>query len=524
MADEEVKEKVDKKPEATEEPSKGVSQEKPKEEKKDDSKKSESSDDVDEKAKDVAKDEIIPELTNEYKLPGAGENKPINHKSFKKVLIGAVIVLVLALIGAGALWMTHDDPVSESNSEIVYYQGSAVTAVEGNVEFNTGTGWNVVEQGTQLEEGHSLRTLSGSRAVITLDEGSAVRLDSDSVVTITKLTGDEVIIDNVDGQVYARVVPSETRVFTVTVSDQAYEALGTAYKTVNEDEEKGVEVYHSKVDVKEKSEVNEGETYFTLSKDESKNGKVAKLDLEKLKDDDFINWNKAKDEADDEFADKLGILKDLNEEEEKEEETPPTSSDAAIGISAAGSKGGEGINVSWSVNGVSTTDGFKVVYDKSTSTPTYGTHSAQYVAAGQYSTVLDLTNGKTYYIRVCAYRPDAGSCDSYSNTITVTAPVVEKDPVVNGAVTLSKNGDSGLAWSFEGTAPHGFKVVMNQSGNPTYPSDSIAFVSGTQYEIKPDKLGLVSGQTYKFSVCKYTDGTENDKCVDYSNEVEYTTP
>lgn len=515
MADKEAEEKVEEKPESTEETPKETLQETPKEAE-DESKKLESAGEVDEKAKDITKDEIIPELTNEYKLPGAGENRPINHKSFKKVLIGAVIVLILALVGAGALWMTHDDPVSDSNSEVIYYQGSAVTAVEGDVEFNSGSGWNAAEQGTQLEEGYSLRTLGNSRAVITLDEGSAVRLDSDSVVTITKLTADEVVIDNASGHVYARVVPSETRVFSVTVDGQAYAALGTAFQTVNEKEEKGVEVYHSKVDVKNKTEVNAGEAYFTLSKDEARNGKVTKLDLEKLKSDDFINWNKTKDEANDEFANELGILKDLKDgKEEKEETTPPPTNDSTRGISVSATKVDDGIKVTWSVDGISITEGFKVTYSKSDTTPTYGENSAQYVSPDKTSTVLGLYDGKSYFIRVCAYRGDK-QCDSYSKTVSATAPQKE---VTRGDMTASLGSDGyTLNWSYTGEATFGYKVNWSTTDSPQYGADgttSKLVTWGTSLNL--NEIITETG-IYYVSVCAYT----GSGCVDYSADVEFT--
>ncbi len=470
--------------------------------------------------------EIEPELTNEFRLPSASEQHPLNHKSVKKVLIGALIVVTLAILGAVALWVTHDTPVSQSDSEIVYTQGAAVTAVEGDVEFNAGQGWNTVESGTDLKEGYSLRTLSGSRTIITLDEGSAIRLDSDSVVTIAKLTVDEVIIENEQGQVYTRVVPSETRVFVVTVDDQNYQAIGTAYKTVNLEEEKGVEVYHSKVDVKDKSQVNEGEAYFTKSKDDAKNGKVAKLDLEKLAGDDFLNWNKTKDEGEKEFSDKLGILKDLGEKDEPEEAAPPAPSPGTpAGITLSGSKGTNGINLSWSSNGINVSDGFKVTYDKSDTTPSYGENSAKYMSPGTTSYVLKLTDGKVWNIRVCAYRAEAGSCDSYSNLVQIAAPYVEKEKVGAGTVNIEPMSGSVLSWTYTGTAPYGFKVVWNTSGSPTYPVSGAN--SGYKYLSSPSSSSfdlatkITDSGNYHVRVCKYTSGTQTEKCVDDSDTQMY---
>ncbi len=498
----------------------------------DETKDEESKVDTDEPEDDVLKSddegtEIEPELSNEFRLPTAGEQHPLNHKSTKKVIVGVLIVVVLAIIGAGALWLTHDTPVSTNDSEIIYTQGAAVTAVEGEVEYNTGNGWNLVESGTNLQEGDSLRTLDASRAIITLDEGSAIRLDGDTVVTLTKLTAEQVIVDNESGQVYTRVVPSTTRVFVVTIGDQSYEAKGTAYMTINQEDEKGVEVYQSKVDVKDKAEVSEGEAYFTSTKDAAKKEKVAKLDLKKLAEDDFLNWNKAKDESNSEFADKLGFIKDLGKKEEpKPDPTPapePTPG-ASVGISLNGSQGTDGVNLNWSVEGLSATDGFKVVYAVNDNTPTYGENSASYQKAGTYSTVLGVIDGNTYFIRVCIYND--GTCTNYSNTIQVTAPIIAVDI---GTTTAAIDG-ANLTWSYTGTAPFGFKIVWNTSGNPTYPTSGDN--SGYKYLSSPQSSSLnladkiTASGTYFVKVCKYNKNlsANPNKCLAYSEEVTYTAP
>lgn len=520
MADDETKDAVEPKEEKTAEAPVEAPENKEDTNKDEPEEKESTSSEKDDSEPQKSETEIEPELTNEFKLPSANEQHPLAHKSMKKVLIGVVVVIVLAIFAAGALWLTHDDPVSTNDAEIVYTQGAAVTAVEGDVEFNAGEGWNEVTSGTDLKEGYSLRTLDASRAIITLDEGSAVRLDGNTVVTLTKLTAEEVIVDNESGQVYTRVVPSTTRMFVVTIGDQSYEAKGTAYKTVNQEDEKGVEVYHSKVDVKEKVEVSEGETYFTNTKDEAKKDKVAKLDLEKLADDDFLNWNKIKDENNSNFADKLGFIKDLGKKEEPEPEPEPTPGTPA-GISLSGSKGSKGINVSWTVNGVNESDGFKVVYDKSDTSPTYGENSAKYMSPGTYSTLLDLTDGKAYNILVCAYRAQAGSCDNYSNLVTVTAPLIQKAPVLDGTINLQISGNV-IGWNLVGgNAPHGFKVLMSKSENPDY-SDKIKYLTSTQYELPTNEMD--ASTTYYIKVCKYTNGTESEPCVDYSNQVKYDNP
>ncbi len=154
----------------------------------------------------------------------------------------------------------------------------------------------------------------------------------------------------------------------------------------------------------------------------------------------------------------------------------------------------------------------------STKTPLFPTDSAQYISSSAArSTSLDLDGGKTLYFRICAYRGD--SCDSYSNTVTLTTPPKESgggSTITPGAVTLSISG-SVLSWTFAGTAPNGFKVVASLSQNPTYPNNYTHFTASTSYDLTD--ASLESGLNY-VRVCKYT----GYGCTDYSNQVSYPSP
>ena len=445
----------------------------------------------------------------------------------RKAAITGFFVAVLAIGGAvfflqGNTTEEGSTPDVVQNSEQapqVFVQGAVITDLNGTVEYNVGEGWNEVEPGQDLQEGHQLRTLDDSRAVVSLDDGSAIRLDSDTVITVVSLTTADVTIQNETGQVYSRVTESDTRVYTVNVGEDEYQALGTAYKTVNDTEEKGVEVYHSKVKAtdseKEEKEVGEGEAFFSKSSDPELVDKVSKLDLEKLKDDEFLKWNQEKDKSEKEFSDKLGFIKDIDQPKDGDSEPAATSSD---GISAWGSTYDDGVKISWSVKGVNTSNGFKVVYSTKDSTPSYGEDAAQYAGAGDSSKKLNLTDGNKYYFRVCAWNGGSG-CSSYSNTVTVTAPKKEKEKVTEGTMSAELDGNT-LAWSFSGNAPHGYKVVVNQEGEPEYPSDSKFYSGSTSVDmtkvLKNDEAG-----TYKVRVCAYTAGTQDAGCVYYSNQVEY---
>lgn len=442
------------------------------------------------------------------------------------LFLGVGLIIVSLLV---AWLLTRSDTVdvsltqvddSSQNEPAPLSMGAAVTYIDGTVEYMVEDEWVDVESGMSLVAGQMVRTGDASRAIVTFDDGSAIRLNENTQVALSELLSDSIVVMNEQGEVYSRVVASESRVFSVESEEHTYTALGTAYRTTNTDDKEGVEVFHSTVKVDEETDVKEGEGYFNESQDEEKE-KVVELDKEGLKDDEFLQWNKDQDEKEQEFSDKLGFLEDIDKEEEKEEEKPEEEeTDDGPRITANGETTEKGIRVNWSSKGVSTSYGYKVVFSSKDSTPTYGEDSSKFVEAGSSTILLELTDGKTWYVRVCSYRGDAG-CKFYSNTVTLKAPFVEKEKVVSGAVSASLDG-SVLSWTFSGTAPYGFKVVWNTTGSPTYPASGENAGSKLTDGSSINLGEIIEGNgTFKVRICKYTNGTQEDKCVDYSNEIEF---
>lgn len=92
--------------------------------------------------------------------------------------------------------------------------------------------------------------------------------------------------------------------------------------------------------------------------------------------------------------------------------------------------------------------------------------------------------------------------------------------VTSGALTLSVSASGEASWAFTGSAPYGFKLVASKSHSPTYPGSSYNYYSDsdTRSGTVPAKEGK---GTYYVRVCVYTNGTEEEACKNYSNEVEY---
>ncbi len=462
--------------------------------------------------------ETAPEETVPESVPDKTEPEPTTPKNpkNKKLILVVLAVLALLLLVAGTVMMMsgndETEPEDSSQTETTAELKAAVTLIDGTALYSEdGEAWRDLADDATLEQGMYVRTEADSRVILTLDDGSVIRLNNSSEVFLDSLAAEAVLIGNQSGEVYTRVVESD-RTFTVNVDEDAYEALGTAYQTTNKPQIKGVKVYQSEVEFKSKSlKVTEGKQYFAKHSDKKLAAKVTTISLVKLRKDDFAKWNLEQDKADAEFKNKLGYLSKIEEtkktnNEQKEDEP---SSD---GISLSGSSSDKGVALSWSVSGVSGMEGFKAVYSKDSSLPTFGKHSSHYASgADTRSTVVGITDGKTYYFRICAYKN--GACSNYSNAVVVKAPFKAKEKVVSGAVSLSTVGTK-VKWTFGGTAPYGFKVVYSKTNTaPKYGQDNAAFVGKgtTQY----DMSGLSPG-TYHVRVCKYTESG----CVDYSNKVD----
>ena len=438
--------------------------------------------------------------------------------------VTAIVVLILLLIGGIVFFLGSDDEADQSanstdssQDQSVVNLASAVSVVEGTVQISTDSGgtWVDATGGETVAVSHRVRTLADSRAVLLHDDGSAIRLDASTEIQLSVSDSQTTVVKLISGQVYSRVVESETRTYSVATDRERFEALGTAFKTNTAEASDSVEVYQSSIKVETDSKlVDEGNKYSTDTKE------VTDVDLEKLKDDEFVQWNKDQDSKNDKFKNKLGVLEEKVEEPvEEPAQTQPEPAPSTTGITLSGTATENGVKLNWELSGVTSTDGFKIVRDKTDTTPTYKENTATYIGDGSVrSKNIDVHDGHSYYFRVCIYRAEAGTCDTYSNTVEIKAPEKSVEKVVPGAVVLSIDGNK-ISWSISGTAPHGYKVVMNTAGAPSYPANSIKFVGAdTKVVDLPDK----PEGTYKVRVCKYTaDAKIDGGCTDYSNEVTY---
>ena len=384
---------------------------------------------------------------------------PAPKKGSKRTKIFAAIgIILLILAGATGWWflggkdtVTSGDDSSKVNGKQPLLSAT-VTSVDGTAELSSdGQKWQPINASTQLKEGDSIRTGIDSRAVLVLSDGSIARLGSESSIKLVSLSTKEVKIEHLTGTVYSRVVSNSERKYVITATETTYEALGTAYLTIETEKESGVQVYESSVKTNAVSEtISEGKQYFKRHSDEALQGKITDINLETLAQSEFIKWNIAEDEKVETFKDKLGVLSEVKKrfttaEQEsdtiEEEETPaPSGSDTtpkpieqkppvddkddepATPVQTF-ERGTMTLTVSsdrkfaeWNYTGKAIY-GYKLAYSTSKVYPTIEDSQSIYFSS-MNETSLRLPTDRlpkgTYIIRICAFTSD-NTCVDYSN-------------------------------------------------------------------------------------------------------------
>jgi len=421
----------------------------------------------------------------------------------KKLLIPTSIVAALLLITTTVyLFFNSQKPDTTPTNQPTPTQFS----FKASVKYLTGKASKIVDErkveikeGDVLNEGDNIVTEDETRLVLELDEGTIIRLGDNTNITLSKLQAKETAIQEEQGVVFIRVEKDESHQFLAKAGDITVQSMGTVFSVEKEDEVK-VKVFESKVAVKQ-----EGQENVEVGKDQewkSSDKKIEEINKQELATNEFYDWSLKEEKL---------ITPTLTQ-------TPtPTYKPATSGISLAGSKTDSGVSLSWSVSGIDVSNGLKLVKNLE-GNPVYPGNEFKYLDSKTRSYTWKITDGKTWYFRICQYRD--GKCGTYSNQVKVQVSGSGETSGSVSSISLSVSkvdNKANLSWSVNGNSPEGFKVVWSTNSGPTYPTregDSFHYKSdpGT----RSDTVGnLSAGHTYHFRVCEYLGG----KCGAYSNEV-----
>lgn len=430
--------------------------------------------------------------------------------------LASILVLVLVFVGLLAVGLSTGSSQTDefASEEVVEEQddtpkmGLAVTLQQGTLQVKDEEGnWADAPNQFQADEGDALRTVgAASRTVLTFDDGSALRLDANSEVEILSLSVERIVIRHLNGYTYSRVIPASDMTYIVETKDAQYEAEGTAFKTASSGDEQAVEVYQSTVhETILNKKPTEGEKLTVKNRvDPSKDGQIEKLDIEAVKQDQFMLWNKNLDEQDDNFKDSLGFLGDF----EGPEITISSHSDGETVL--VDSNASEG-TIEFSGN---TERGAKLTV-QSKSQANSSAIDVSVGADGNFTTpVLTAPLGNSVFEFMSTDR--SGNKTTFNIRINFqrkSAPI-SSAPSGLSILTLTQNSNEvSVTWSST-NSKDGYKLVWSESANPTYENnDGSVLSSKNSQTIKKNKFE--SGKTYIFRVCEYN--KDDNSCSNYSS-------
>lgn len=447
---------------------------------------------VDSQYKELLREELVKYYLSNSKKGGSTMDKMkavILSPKFLMVAFGVFLTVGLAS-AAGVYFLSNEGIDSTQTTEEVLLAAN-LSVADGDVLImkSEDDRWMEGLQGDVLAEGDSIKTGKESRAVLTLDNGDAVRLNASSEVKLNSMDPKAVVVEQVYGESYNRVATSEENTFTIVGQGVEAQALGTAYLFKSDPVKKkvSVHVYESQV----KLTVGEKEqTVKTLKKAEI-DAEKKKIEVGNMKEDDlntnFAKWNSNQDGED-------GY--------DSWENTGPkvTISSPKDGYSTKES--------SVTVKGTAEdSDGLKKIIVNGNKYFSMEDGNGFDPSTGKYSVKIDLSFGKNT-IKVQGW-------DVYWNsgkTVSVSVEREGEEPSSGGGETSSfyisaisspKNGKIQVNWVVSNGYDYskGFKVCVSKTNvSPSYPTDNCDLKSA---ETREALKYVSSGGTYYVRVGIY---------------------
>jgi len=209
----------------------------------------------------------------------------------KNAIILSIAILFVGTFIFGFLKYSKNEKEVENISQEIISENKYVGQIEyieGEVEKRTGgeSGWFVAEKSEIINPGSEIRTFENSRAILTFEDGSAIRLDEDTQIKFG-LNDSNINIVLTRGTIFNKVSKNETREYSVAVGEYKVIALGTHFSVENKkDGEVKILVLESEVKIQDKDN-NNLENVTEGNRADIKENKVEKHKI-KIQRGDFI--------------------------------------------------------------------------------------------------------------------------------------------------------------------------------------------------------------------------------------------
>jgi len=444
----------------------------------------------------------------------------------RNILLAGSLAAILLIIGTVSIVAgSGSTETSTANEAVVVLEEEVsiktalISQVEGTLQAKDSDGqWADIAQGSTISEADALRTVGAtSRSVVTFDNDTQLRLDANSEVYIESFTDERIVVHQLNGYTYNRVITSDQQ-YVIRTADAQYEALGTAFRASATGDEQSVEVFHdSVIETQSNTRASEGKKYTAKSNvDPSKDESLSDLDIEELKNDKFIQWNIALDRQNDLYKNDLGFLSDtegpelsiISHQNGAVILLEPTANLGTIEIAGKTERGAK-----VTIENTTTTDNPKVEVTADS--------DGKFVSPVIQAAIGDVT------FKIST-RDRAGNETSLTLRVTFqrkSAAVVGETDGINLSITVDETaGELQAFWVLMGSleAPDGYRLIYGTESTPEYPpSDD----SKSKYIPTGENIAIMTSEfkedeAYYFRICIYD--AEDDECTTYSEQVSAT--
>ncbi len=432
----------------------------------------------------------------------------------RSALLAGVLSVVLVISAVAAItFRSGDKPDSglqanEKVEEIDTADVAKATLVlrEGVVEYKTDDNWQTAPQDLAITPGMVIKTTGAAgRGIIRFEDNSELRIDSNTEIRFESLTTSRITVHQNSGNLYNRVVQSDTRTYSVQTENAQFQSVGTAYRTIASGDEESVEVYESSVrETTSNKTAKQGEKLIVKNfANPDVDGTIKPLDIGAVKGNQFIVWNRELDRANPTFKSTLGFLADFD---------GPTitinspQSGSAVDVESTASNG------TVTISGTTEKGAKLTVQSKS-----LGGSSAIPVTVGDdgsFTTeALQAPLGSSVFEFIATDR--VGNKTSQNVTYQFNKKAAEQGQSITLSLDSSDSSQLKFNWTLEGiTTPDGVQLVYGRSSSPEYKkgTTSKAITSGNSYTLKSADL-----DGYYFRICRYD--KVSDTCDLYSNQI-----
>lgn len=445
---------------------------------------------------DTFKESLKVEVLNEY----AASSNPSKLLGIGRLLKFSLSILILVMFIPFVAYI-KDNLVNSSDNANNIPTVATVSFSEGLFEKQSLNDdiWVPIEERSPIRVGDVLRINGEGRSTIELTDGTSLRMRSNTTITLEEVNDDSVVIVNDSGYLFSRVVESE-RQFKVMVDDIEIKSLGTAYLTVNVAAQKGVEVFQSSVEISTADsedilELNEGQKLYVNENNGSlisDNKEIEEIEIQEVKSNEFILWNKELDENNEKFRPYLGILEDL---------TPPD-------MQFVSPKNGQLVFADSIL--------LEGIIEPGATLTVEGQRVNVSNGLVSHSVNLELGNNIIYI----EAEDSVGNISTKSIYVNRVDEEGSESPYANSIIELSidKNDDGlDLAWETNNIdTEFGFMVLVSDKPDQQYLDNEVEQLEG---EIRSTSLGIKDGRPHYIRICQYLgDGT----CGVYSDSVRIT--